>query len=258
MNATRDPEAILSAWLDEGPTDLPDATRRAILTSLPTTPQARRGRLAPWRHFDMNGFGRLAAAALVVVIAIGGLFLVLRPNLGSGTPSPSPAAIPTASTGAPAATPATLTFTSEQYGYTLEYPSTWKPVPASGTWPTGGPIDPEQSYVDGFMPRVTQIGPWVGIAAQPIPDGSTGQKWMAAWAQQRESVGGLCFGPASAWTDATVAGVAARRLEAPCLPEAGNPTNFVEYAWVIGETGYVLTGAPPSVVEQMAQSFRAG
>ena len=46
MNANIDPEAVLTAWLDEGPTELPDATRRAILTSLSTTPQARRGLLA--------------------------------------------------------------------------------------------------------------------------------------------------------------------------------------------------------------------
>ena len=29
-NATRDPDSVLAAWLDEGPTDLPDATRRAV------------------------------------------------------------------------------------------------------------------------------------------------------------------------------------------------------------------------------------
>ena len=33
MNAPRDPETVLAAWLDEGPTDLPDVTRRAILTA---------------------------------------------------------------------------------------------------------------------------------------------------------------------------------------------------------------------------------
>ena len=61
MNANHDPESVLTTWLDEGPMDLPDATRRAILTSLPTTPQARRGLLAPWRFPHMNMFGRAAA-----------------------------------------------------------------------------------------------------------------------------------------------------------------------------------------------------
>ena len=92
MNAQRDPEAILAAWLDEGPTDLPDATRRAILTALPTTSQARRGPFAPWRFFGMNGIGRLAGVAMVAVLVLGGLY-VLGPRIGIGpsTPTPSPA-----------------------------------------------------------------------------------------------------------------------------------------------------------------------
>lgn len=103
MNATRNPEAILAAWLDEGPTDLPDATRRAILTSLPTTPQARRGPFAPWRFSLMNTYTRVAAAAIVAVIAIGGALYLIGPRSGVGGPSatitpptPSPSAGPVA------------------------------------------------------------------------------------------------------------------------------------------------------------------
>ena len=39
MTTPRDPDAILAAWLDEGPTRLPTPTRRAIIIALPTTSQ---------------------------------------------------------------------------------------------------------------------------------------------------------------------------------------------------------------------------
>jgi len=266
MTVNRDLDTIVSAWLDEGPVDLPDATRRAILTSLPTTRQARRGLFAPRRIFDMNGFGRLAAVALVAVIAVGGAIYLIGPRLGVGTASPTPLvsptpALPTAVTPTTAPTPgdsvALLSYTSAAYGYTVDYAQTWTVVPASGTWPPGGVIDPSQAYVDRFSPLGSPVGVFVGIAGQPLPDGSTALEWMTAWATEREARGGPCVGPASAWVDATVSGVAARRIEAPCSPEVGAPTNFVEYAWVIDDTGYVITGSPVSAVEAMVASFQA-
>jgi hypothetical protein len=96
MNVNRDPDSILNAWLDEGPTDLPDATRRAILTSLPTTPQERRGRFAPRRFSLMNSTTRLATAAIAAVVVIGGAIYLIGHRPGVGTPSPTPT--PTAAT----------------------------------------------------------------------------------------------------------------------------------------------------------------
>ena len=49
MNVQRDPDAILAAWLDEGPTRLPDATRRAIAVTTRTTRQSRLPIWLPWR-----------------------------------------------------------------------------------------------------------------------------------------------------------------------------------------------------------------
>lgn len=99
MTAKRDLDVIISAWLDEGPVDLPDATRRAVLTSLPTIRQARRGPFAPWRFSRMTTYTRLAAAAVVAVVAIGGAIYLLNPGFGPGGPSTPPAT--------PTATPAT-------------------------------------------------------------------------------------------------------------------------------------------------------
>lgn len=249
MNATRDPERILAAWLDEGPTDLPDATRRAILTALPTTQQARRGLLAPRRFLEMNGYSRLAAAALVAVVAVGGALYVIGQR-----PGPGPAVTPTPTA---AATMATERFTSPLYGYTVEILEPWGSLAATERWPAGAVVDPDQAYVDRFKPSSSPLGAAVMMAAQPIPEGTTALAWMTGWAEQREANGGMCAGPASGWTDATVAGAAARRFEGPCLPQSGVTTNFVELVWVIDGTGYIITGAPPSVVELMAASFEA-
>ena len=87
MTTPRDPDAILAAWLEEGPNRLPDATRRAIAVSTRTTHQARLPTWLPWRVRRMNGMTRLALAAVAVVaVVVGGLF-VLRPGTdpsGSG------------------------------------------------------------------------------------------------------------------------------------------------------------------------------
>jgi hypothetical protein len=261
MTAERDLDTILAAWLDEGPTDLPDATRRAIVTALPTTTQARRGRLAPWRLFDMNGFGRLAAAALAVAVAIGGLIYVVYPNPGPGTPSPSPGA-PSPSPGAPSPSPATTQaptielaeFTSTRYGYTVRYPAGWSTRPATESWPAGTIVDPNRTDSDQFRPS-TSPAAIIAIAAQAVPDGTPAASWLADYAALRESTGGPCFGPASAWTDATVAGSPARRIQAPCAADAG-ALEFVEYAFIVDGTAYVITGNVPSVVETMIATMQ--
>jgi hypothetical protein len=97
MTAPRDLDTILAAWLDEGPTDLPDVTRRAIAGALPTTNQARRGPFAPWRFLDMNAPLRLAALAAALVIATAGAIYLVGPRFGIGGPGPTPTAAPTPS-----------------------------------------------------------------------------------------------------------------------------------------------------------------
>lgn len=77
MTTPRDPDAILSAWLEEGPDQLPDATRRAIAVSTRTTRQTRHAMRVPWRINPMSSLARLALAAAVIVAVMGGaLYLV--------------------------------------------------------------------------------------------------------------------------------------------------------------------------------------
>ena len=120
MTVKRDPDAILAAWLEEGPQVLPEVTRRSIAVSMRTTRQSRPPSRRPWRVPNVNGMTRFAlAAAAVVAVVFGGLY-VLRPATGSGgvggSGSPAPAAsIPTM----------TKPFTSSEFGYSIRYPADW-------------------------------------------------------------------------------------------------------------------------------------
>jgi hypothetical protein len=100
MNAKRDPDRLITAWLDLMPDEAPDRTIAAVHQAVETTPQARRALgLALWRLPRMN---RLILAAAVIVAVVGAGMFVLRqsPNVG-GPPSPS-AGSPTSQ---PAASP---------------------------------------------------------------------------------------------------------------------------------------------------------
>ncbi len=211
MNATRDPDAILNAWLDEGPTDLPDATRRAILTSLPTTPQARRGPFAPWRFFPMDTYARLGAAAVVAVIAIGGALYLIGPRNGVGGPSAtaSPSPAPTATATAPAGTPNTTTwvpFSSAVFGFDARYPAGWRLE--AGTTPAGlGDLtSAERGFFDHFLaPTVTGLEMY-GTSTL-IPSGMSEDAWVAAYrAPVVAQFGAQCFPTRDQWLPVTLDG----------------------------------------------------
>jgi hypothetical protein len=127
--SSRDPDTTLAAWLDEGPTELPESVRRSIATATQTTTQRRRGLGLPWRFFTMNGYARLAfVAATVMVVAVGGLYLIgLTKPPGVGGPPGSPTPLPTApATPAPAAA-GTITLTDSG--------CTWESNPGSLAMP---------------------------------------------------------------------------------------------------------------------------
>ena len=139
MNAPRDLDSIVTAWLEDGPTVLPDQTRRVIAVTTRTMNQRRHPIWMPQRSPTMNSFFRIAAAAVVVVAVLGGAVYLLAPGGGVGggpsastAPSPAPSALPSLPPSAsptPTATPPStvgwLPFTSSHYGYTIAYPPTW-------------------------------------------------------------------------------------------------------------------------------------
>ena len=84
MTTPRLPDPTLSDWLEEGPNELPDETRRAIAVGVRITHQRRRGVFAPWRDTNVNGITRLVVATIAVVVAVaGGLYL-----FGNRAPGP--------------------------------------------------------------------------------------------------------------------------------------------------------------------------
>ena len=143
MTSRIDVERILDAFLAPEADRLPDRVIDAALSDIARTPQRRVVFGAPRRIPTMNTFVKFAmAAAVVVVVAIGGLAL-LRPGGSSGTggaptatasTTPSPSATPSRSAAAspsPISTTGWVPFTSDRYGYTVSYPPTHTGLPPS-------------------------------------------------------------------------------------------------------------------------------
>jgi hypothetical protein len=152
MTASRDPERLIRAFLDEGPTDLPDRTYDAVRSHIDRTRQ--RVVIGHWREPRMSNYARLAiaAAAVLVVAVVGYNLLPGSGGLGGPGPSPSPTAtaLPTATpkpTG-PVALPAGLvpagTYVAHPFvapndsiGFRFALPGGWQGGGPSGRAPVG-------------------------------------------------------------------------------------------------------------------------
>ena len=243
MSATPDPDAILAAWTEEGPTRLPEVTRRAIAVTTRTTRQSRPSR-TPWRYPTMNGSSRIALGALAVattaIVAVAvGVMLTSEPGSGVGS-SPR----------------ASVTYTSPLYGYAVEIPRAWEVAPAGQPWQAGDRVEGHPASVDRFRIPGSAIEASAAIAAQPVPDGTTPTTWLPAWEAIREDIGGHCFGSATPWLETTVAGLPGWHLEWRCDGATDEGSDWDEYTFQSGEMGYVITGTP-SMVEILVRSFRA-
>lgn len=95
MTTRRDPDAVLAAWLEEGPDELPEHDRRAIVTSTRLMTQRRGGIALPWRDTTLNGSLRIALGAVAVLIAAVGGLVLLGPGLPGNIGGPGPTASPT-------------------------------------------------------------------------------------------------------------------------------------------------------------------
>ena len=98
MNRPLDPlfDSRIAVWLEEDPTNAPDQVLETILAAVPSISQRRRLPV-PWRFQTMPMSVRLAAAAVIGVIALGVIYINLpRPDdVGGPSPSPSPSPSPT-------------------------------------------------------------------------------------------------------------------------------------------------------------------
>ena len=95
MTTPRDPDRLIGAYLDEGPTVMPDRVLDAIRDDVNRTDQ--RAGFGPWRTLTMSR--PLLAAAVIAAIVVGAvaIYALLRPpSVGTDDPTPTPTPTPAA------------------------------------------------------------------------------------------------------------------------------------------------------------------
>ncbi len=180
-------ERTVHDWLEDGSDRTPPTAIDAVLFAIRSTPQERDLPI-PRRFIQMPNYLRYAAAAIVLLVAVGGAISLGRPSVGP------PAASPTlsATTPAPPATQlpasALVPFTSAQYGYTISLPKGWGAQAATralhGTEPLFG-NDPQvgtpagDSIMGGLFGQDAAALGRLLIAGGAIPAGTTLESWTA-------------------------------------------------------------------------------
>ncbi len=174
-------DRIAEAWLADGPAELPERVLDTVVDEIHLTRQRRAVR-APWRFPSMTTPSRLGAAAVVGVLAVGGLLLVTRPGQSAvAGPSPNPAVAATASPTAlatVAGVPAlTGTFASPRHGYTVHYPAGWTATPATKSWTTGTWTSPGDPALDAIGSNDARLS----VASQPLTAAQSPDAWLATY-----------------------------------------------------------------------------
>ena len=184
MTPDRDFERVAAAWLANGPEEVSGRVLDSVADQIHLTRQRRAGR-APRRFPTMTTPTRVAAAAAIGVLAIGGAFFVLRPDrsavVGPGASPPASATASARAVASPSASAVVLpaltqAYTSERNGFALSFPAGWTATPASATWTRGhltGWGDPVFDTI-----RTTDIR--LAVASQPLEPGQTLGAWQQA------------------------------------------------------------------------------
>lgn len=192
MTPPREQSAVVAAWLEEGPTELPESTRRAIAVDVRTTRQSPRSSWFPSRFRSVDRLSLVALAAVaVMVVAVAGLAISrIDPDAGnvggpptlsaspSASPSPTPSPTPPPSpTEPPVPEPTTIdipvlsaSYDSRLHGYSIRYPAGWFRAEGSQlwsppAWKAGGSYAPfDELVADGGSQRLR-------AASAQLPEG---------------------------------------------------------------------------------------
>jgi hypothetical protein len=204
MNSRTDIERVLEGFLANGPEKVADQAVLRTLDAVDRTKQ-RRYLFAPWRFNLMITLPRLAAIALVAVVAIGGAAYLLGSSAGTATPAatqtaaptlaptlapaPSPtvaAAIPTANVGMSLDTATWTSFTTSRYGYSVAWPNTpiwihsaatedWAGQTAAEMWDSSA----DAPWVDKFFNQSKRLT--MTAVATTVPGNSTDEAFIDAY-----------------------------------------------------------------------------
>lgn len=194
MTASRDPDRLISAFLAEGLTELPDRVYDAVRSDIDRTRQ--RVVIGPWRTPDMNTLAKFAiAAAAVVVIAIVGINLLPKTGGDVGvTPTVSPSPSSTA-TPQPSPSPTSAVFPALGPLAIGRYPAMLEGVPLSFAIPASGWTSDLGSIQKGTYEQ---------------PDGASINFWESAPENvYADPCAHTPLSPAPSHTAASLAGVAA-------------------------------------------------
>jgi len=214
MTTDRDFDRMAAAWMAVGPEELPDRVIDAVVDEIHVTRQRRASR-APWRFPSMTTPARLAAAAVIGVLLVGGVLFIARPTTQVGGTSEAPsvsgpafvASSSPATASSPAATAAasslpipalTQTYMALRNGYTVKYPQGWTVTPAVAPWERGSGTlwgDPALDTLHGTDLRFV-------AASQPQVAGSSPDVWY----QQYCGGGTECDGVPGTWRSTTIDG----------------------------------------------------
>ena len=165
MNVNRDPEAIMAAWLDDGPAELPMDTRQAIAVGIRTVPRRRPGISWPAVKKPRLAPALAGAAAVVVVAALALNYFANQQGLGGPVASPSPTSEPTPSP-LQSPRPGEATFTSAIHGISIDLPAGWQTRPATEPW-AGGPLNFDSPAADVIFDPALGDRLYMVLASQP-------------------------------------------------------------------------------------------
>ena len=259
MNAHRDPDRLVHAFLMEGETELADQVFDAVRDRIEHKPQ--RVVIGPWRMPIMNkivGYG-LAAAAVIAVVLIG-TQLLGSPTGGLGgpgdepTPSPTSTPAPTQSSSAWTGTPEgpfVITNTDSPVQTTVNVATSgWYPLPGLDALSKNDDgLDPPETVGVALLAWAFPAGTGINVYGDPcqwvssIPEtpATTPDEIAAAFAAQAST-------DATAPVDVTVGGFAGKAvtLHVPMSFDSPDATREEKFADCDGDAFafYGLEGEP--------------
>ena len=204
MNARRDPDLLIKAFLEDGVNELPDRSYDAVRAAIEQKRQWVV--LGPWRERQMTRFAifGVAAAAIVLAAVVGLRFLPSDGETAVGsqpaqtatptvapTASPRPTAAPSPAPTPPGSVlpPLTEQYTSSMHGMTVSYPAGWMLQPATEPWTSAelGELTQESAFADVIFEKEIDT-PFITLASQPL-GGKTGEQWTSDFLAIREGCG---------------------------------------------------------------------